>query len=163
MGSLEEGSSPRPKVSGGGQRSGRRPGGAHPPPGGPRWTTAWTLRQWGEGGQGQKVSEAGGGESWGLSDFTTVTMWTPVSPGRRRKRGNRTVAHASARGALPPPPMPRELCYPSPQGIRAGRLRRSVGQGAPEPQREPGGRGGCRALPVTASCRQKNTNQFTQI
>lgn len=58
--------------------------------------------------------------------------------------------HPHAQGAL----------LPQPPGKLGRRLRRGVGQGTTEPRREPGGRGGCRALPVTASLRQKNTNQF---
>lgn len=58
--------------------------------------------------------------------------------------------HPHAQGAL----------LPQPPGKLERRLRRSVGQGTTEPRREPGGRGGCRARPVTASRRQKNTNQF---
>lgn len=38
------------------------------------------------------------------------------------------------------------------------------GRGHRAQKEEPGGRGwGCQALPVTTSCRQKNTNQLVQI
>lgn len=52
------------------------------------------------------------------------------------------------------PPAPREAGYPDSGGLWGWDSRA---------QREPGGRGDCRALPVTASRRQKNTNQFAQI
>ena len=61
------------------------------------------------------------------------------------------------------PPVARGSCYP-PAPREAGHL----GSGGlwdqdSRAQKEPGGRGECRALPVTASRRQKNTNQFAQI
>lgn len=87
-----------------------------------------------------------------------VAVWTPF-PRLGGERG--TVA------CDPPwillPPCPGSPATPSPQGSWASRFRWGSGVGTTEPQREPGGRGGRRALPVTTSHGQKNTKQFVQI
>lgn len=70
------------------------------------------------------------------------------------------------RRGLWPTPVPTEPFHPHAQGALLpqppGKLGTETQEGCEQqsPRGSWGGRGGCGALPITASCRQKNTNQF---
>lgn len=66
----------------------------------PRWTTAWTLQQRGEGGQGEEVSEAGRGVvslADDTPDASSPTSSTDLQSHTEKGLGQVDSPHSTAR------------------------------------------------------------------